>query len=615
MRLKLLISFVFLSLLAISCEKQPEGKKEGGNGGKQEGRRQELTLTPVNELNAGTAQVNSHASLIGSSHLTPVAGTYVRLDNSMVVEEKPIYPRFTRTAAGDYLMFYHGGNASTWAGNECSYARSADLVDWTFEKKFMAATAMTDCTGASNKRGYAGPHPLLLPNGDILVVAATRAISNFRARVPDNGLAIRISSDNGHSWTSDNIVFVGSNWEPMPVLLHDGRIQIYYTDSQKLNSDAFGAGKEVISTGSSYIESSDNGRTWTYGGTAFSDHKRGFAQVRYTYGVQKILTDQMPAVIALNGTNKLAAAAESFIGGADYTTYISLAWSDDNGSWGTPDADGRLPEERIDKFTLGAAPYLVQFPSGETLLSYNRSSVYYMRMGDATAHNFGPEIKVFAKDASTGKGFWGSMYCVNPHLMVAGVGGNGGVMQVGQFYLNHAISAASHPVTVDGNNDDWKKADEALWICSLGDTKATVRCAQDAQNLYFLFEVSDTDISNSDYVQLFFADPEGSEIRSSSVRVKASMYGLKNQGNYAGGWKESDLGAKVSASYDGSVSYNADTDNGYVVEISIPRASLPIKNGKLLMNCSLFDIRNGGEDAIIPTGDKATEKWIPVLGL
>ena len=614
MRLKLLISFVFLSLLAISCEKQPEGKKEGGNGGKQEGRRQELTLTPVNELNAGTAQVNSHASLIGSSHLTPVAGTYVRLDNSVVVEEKPIYPRFTRTAAGDYLMFYHGGNDVTWAGNECSYLISEDMVQWSSYKKLFAGYRTPDYTGASNMRVYAGAHPLLLANGDVLVTAATRMLSNYQDRVPDNGLAIRISHDGGQSWDPEIMVMVGTCWEPIPIQLKSGRIQIYYTDTKKLNSTAFGTGVDVMSSGSSYIYSDDNGKTWLPANAA-NDHIRAFAQVRYKDATTTVMTDQMPAVIELNGSAKLAAAAESFIGNMDYTSYISLAYSDASGDWGTPDASGVIPESRNSNFIGGCAPYLVQFPSGETVLSYNANSTFYMRQGNENCRKFGDAIKVFAQTAATGKGFWGAMYVAGSHRMVAGVGGSGGVLQIGQFYLNHSVKASARTVNVDGNNTEWQITDEALYLCSLGDTKAIVRCAQDSDKLYFLFEVKDKEISKDDYVQLFLSDPSKQVLSGTSIRVKASYLGYKAGGVYAGGWIDQNVGAEVSASYDGTPALGGDEDKGYVVEVAVPRASLPIQDGKLLANFALFDTKNGGEDAVVSTAGKSTAEWISIYGL
>lgn len=602
----------FAAILLLSCTKEPTG---GGSGSPaQTGQRQTLDIASIEEVNLGESKINSHEDMLGQSVLTPIAGTYVQLNQSVTHEEKPIYPRFIKTDAGDYLMFYHYGTTS-WAGNECEYMRSPDLVNWTWEKKLFEVFPITDCMGKSNKRAYAGANMVKLANGDILVVASTRAISSYRDRNADNGLAIRISKDNGHTWGEEQIVYLGTNWEPMPVVLPSGRIHIYYTDSKKLPEGAFGNGNEVISTGSSYIWSDDNGQTWHGGSNNAAEHLLGFAQVRYEYGSQLIMTDQMPAVIALNNSNKLAAAAESFIGGKDYTSYISLAYTDEDGNWGSPDSRGVLPDDRNDKFIKGCAPYLVQFPSGETVLSYNESNTFYMMQGNAQARNFGEPRKIFDQNLTTGKGFWGALYCVDSHRMVAGVGGSGNILQVGQFYLNHSIKAADHSVTLDGNNTDWKSTDEALYICSLGDTKAIIRCAKDSENLYIIFDVKDAEISKDDDVQVFLSDPTKSTLGAHSIRVKASYLGYKTSGIYAGGWKDGDTGAKVSSSYDGTPAYNSDTDNGYIVEISIPLSSLKIHDGKILANFSLFDTKNGGEDAIKSTAGKSTENWLYITGL
>lgn len=598
------------ALATLSCQKAPQNQ-----GGKkpETGQRRSLTLTPIQQLNQIRTELNSHAGLTSRSVLSPIAGTYIELDKSVTREDKALYPRFVRTGAGDYLMYYHYGNSTSNAGNECEYLRSTDLVNWTWEKKPFAAYSFTDCTGASNKRGYAGAHLIRLQDGRLMCVASTRAISAYRDRIPDNGLSIIYSSDNGKTWTAEQQVLIGTNWEPFPIQLADGTIQIYYTDSKKLNSNAFGDGKEVISSGGSYIWSDDNGKSWKGGDFNASSHQVAMAQVRYTHGNSLIMTDQMLAVIELNGSKKLAAAAESFIGGADYKSYISLAYSDEQGSWGKSDAKGRIPADRKDNFISGCAPYLVQFPSGETVLSYNEGNIFYMRQGDESAQNWGDAIKVFNQSAASGKGFWGSLYCADSHTLVAGIGGIGNTIQVGQFYLNHAIHAAAHNVSVDGANSEWQNSDEALYLCSLGASKATLRCAQDASHLYFLFEVTDADISKDDYICLYLSDPTKSVLGSYSLRVKASYSGLKTAGAYSGGWKDGAKGVEVSSAYDGSVAYQEDSDNGYIVEMSIEKSELPIKDGKILVNLSLFDIKNGGEDAIVPTADKSTEDWIEIL--
>lgn len=550
-----------------------------------------LQFTPIDQMNTAES-VNSHAGYTSFSSLLPIAGTEVSIGNDIALDNtQPQYPRFLRTEGGKCLMFYHPSGGSVSASGNASHLLGSDnLLNWSYSGNPFSTYKITDCAEESNTRGYAGAHPLRLPDGRILAVASTRAIHNYRDRNSDNGLSIRISADEGETWGEEQIVYVGTNWEPMPVLLPDGRIQIYYTDSQKMDSEIFGPGKTVVTTGVSYIESSDGGNTWQYG--TISGHARAFAQVRYTSGTETVLTDQMPAVIPLNGSSALAAAAESFIGGASYTSYISLVYSGADGSWGTPDSNGVLPSDRNNNAFTGSAPYLVQFPSGETVLSYNRNDVFYYRMGGADARSFGSECRFF----SGVDGYWGSMYLWNSHRMLAGIGGQGNCLKIGQFYLNHALSIASHPVTVDSRNNDWLPSDEALWLCSGASSKATVRCAGDDTNLYFLVEVEDPELSESDYLDILLAGSGGA---SSAVSIRANLHGAV--GTLPGG-------ASLRAAYDGSLS-SGDTDHGYLVEISVPLQSLPSYADYPLLNVAMYDVGNGGLKEIAPSAGR----WIPLL--
>lgn len=64
------------------------------------------------------------------------------------------------------------------------------------------------------------------------------------------------------------------------------------------------------------------------------------------------------------------------------------------GTWDYLEGDEITPKERrIDSVVMrGAAPYLVQFPSGETLLAYGgRDSRQHFRIGNATATEFGQQ--------------------------------------------------------------------------------------------------------------------------------------------------------------------------------------------------------------------------------
>jgi len=71
----------------------------------------------------------------------------------------------------------------------------------------------------------------------------------------------------------------------------------------------------------------------------------------------------------------------------------------------------------------------------------------------------------------------------------------------------------------------------------------------------------------------------------------------------------------VKSAYDGTPGNNTDKDNGYMVEIAVPRSSVEIKDGRLLMNFALFDMAGSFEDAVSGTAATDTKKWIAIKNL
>ncbi len=556
-----------IPFLLFACEKPESGS--GNEGGGESG-----YVTTWRSLEGGEASLNSHAGAVSRSNITLIGGTYVQIpgEQLMMLSEDTgvVYPRFVKTGAGDYLMFYHYGNKSTWAGNYCSYARSSDLVNWKFEGKLFKTQPGQSSREADGKpftRVFAGADLCTLPDGRIMVVASFRG-ADFRHRIKDNGLAIRFSSDNGKTWTEDKLVYVGTNWEPKPLVLPDGTIQIYYTDSRPFIENIWK--RSVVSSGSSYIWSEDGGRSWKPSNPEVN-HVTAFKERRIAARDTVVYTDQMPAVICLNGTTRLAAAMEADRGqergDSLYSDmYVSLAWSGDNYDWGTPDANGRIPSDRADWYTKGAAPYLAQFLSGETVLTYNASNIFYYRIGNEGARNFGAQQRVFPGDSPTGRGFWGSVYITGPQTMVAGVGGTSTVkmMQVGQFWLNHDIEARQMSVKTDGSASEWKHK-EALLCGSSSDSHVILRAAKDAQKLHLLVEVEGTGA----YAKVELG--VGGSLKSTVLQ----SYGL-NSSDFRGAEAQSISGT------------TRDGVNGFTSELSIPlsefgsQKTVPVKLSLLL---------------------------------
>lgn len=577
-----------LCCIALSCSKSddPPGRQvPGGNG-----QAKLLNLTPIEDLNQGSLIVNSHAEFISRSSLMMNYRSYVEIGSGETKVNAPVYPRVKKMADGNYILFYQNNQI----GADSYYVVSSDLRTWTGGDRLFARHPIIDQSGADNERRFSTCNALVLENGDIIAVASYRANRDYKLLPRDNGLIMRRSTDNGVTWGDPIEIYQGTNWEPHLLQLPSGEIHCYFTDSRTHIGD--------YNTGTGLIVSNDNGHTWT---PSFGNIPRRV--IRQKFGEQNgvnLFTDQMPGVIKLNNSNELVAALESYNNAANY--YLSFAYSGANGQWTNLTENEEGPVDRQNYVFVGAAPSLAQFPSGETILSYNTGGYYRLRIGNATAKAFGEPYTPFSKT-----GFWGTLEMEDSHQIIGSMHTSGTIM-LARFSLNHRIVATSRTVNVDGDNTEWTNTDHALFVGQKSQAQATLRCSSDDANIYFLVEVLDKNISQDDYVSIFLTpDNVNGQINSDSRRIRVSHSGLKSTDNYGGGWRETDMGISVSSSYDGTISDNSDVDNGYLVELAIPKSVLNLSSGDLLVNFSLFDTQ-GGEDAIADTADRNTDNWIPV---
>lgn len=300
----------------------------------------------------------------------------------------------------------------------------------------------------------------------------------------------------------------------------------------------------------------------------------------------------------------------------DNTTYgISFAYTDDSGVWKHLEGDEVGPDDRQNYLFSGAAPSLIQFPSGESIVSYGLSSHLNIRVGDVEAREFGEPFV-----ALPGRGSWGTIELDDDHSLIAAMRNSEDadniVISLAKFFLNHRITATNRTVDIDGDNSEWKATDEALFVGAKSQAQVTLRCSADNENLYFLVEVLDEDISKDDYVNILLSpNTTDGKINSEARRIRVSHAGLHSFSQYAGGgWREITGNVHGKATYDGTISDNSDSDNGYLVEVSIPRSEIKIINGELLVNLLLIDIQSG-EDAISSSSSKELTSWIPITGL
>jgi len=573
-------------------------KKSGNDAGKEGEEPPQptvLQITPIDKLNQGEADMNSHADMVSRSSLKMNYRSYVGLGQTALGVTKPNYPRLKKMKNGSYIIFYHNNQI----GASCDYAISTDLKVWSPKGKIYQNYAITDSKGEANERRFSTCDAVVLSNGDILAVASYRANRGYKERPLDAGLVLRRSTDNGNSWSEPIEIYQGVNWEPYLLELPSGEIHCYFTDSDLTSSHG-------TNTGTAMVVSNNNGNTWT---PSFGADPYYVLRTKFTIPGDNntYFNNQMPSVIKLNNSNELAAAMEANIGGY----HISFAYSGEDGQWEHLTRDEEGPEDRNDLAFSGSAPYIRQFTSGETMLSYNHNSRFHLKMGDAKARNFGDN---YSPSVFSG-GYWGALELEDNHQIIGVMPNTGkGEVTLAKFILNHNIKASQRTAEVDGDNSEWKDTDEALFVGEKSQAQATLRASSDKDNVYFLIESLDEDISTSDYATLFISPvTSNNSLGNGSCRIKVSQDGIRETAVYNAGWSNGSVDATVKGGFRGTISQNQDQDHGYMAEIAIPRSKLNIQEGKVLVNFSIND--GSEEDAIASTTSTSTAKWIQLSGL
>lgn len=614
---KLYTGLALLAAVSLaSCK--AEGPDDGGKQIPSESTK--LTLTPFEKLNASADAVNSHKDDWSQSVLTLNYRSIVNVGASVLGTSSPSYSRIVKLADGSYILtahdYYSGGNGST-----VYWATSQDLVNWTPQGKLFASRSVVNARGQEATRLYTNGFGKVLSNGDVLMFASFRTTGtySFWKWRDEQGIEMRRSTDNGKTWSEPYEVYRGPNWEAIMLEDSDGELELYFSESRPWISGSH--------SGTSMVRSTDGGRTWLPG-----LGKEPYRVIRHTwYDAHQdkwLFTDQMPGLIILNDSKCKAGVFESahdYPVGGSVNFSISFAWSPEDGNWNYIEGEEKDgsgldvktakvgPADRKIDVWNGSAPSLLQFPSGETVVSYGQDAYQWLRIGDSQARNFGSAGKYLPA-----KGSWSSILLDGTHELITHMRNSTDSKNVCvtlcKLALNHRIAASSHKVVIDGGYSDWVNADDALFAGSKCQAQATLRCSADADNIYFLVECRDENVSKDDYVQVFIAPSDAAKLNAQTLRVKVGLNGLRNQGVYAGNWIEKDLGANAVVRYDATLSDASDVDNGWLVEISVPRSSVKVVDGKVKVNLALFDME-GGEDAIVSTGEKNPQKWITVTGL
>ena len=558
----------------------------------------EPTICPVDHgpvasiefLNKDKEALNSHRGETDRSALECDWRTMHILTEADLGVQCLDYPRIKMHPDEGYILFYQ--TERTGHSSYCAFSK--DLEHWDALHPVWEKHASTDPDGNPDNVYYADADMVVAANGDMLVFGTRRLKGGGHKYLQQWGIVMKRSKDGGKIWGDEKLLYKTCVWEPYPIRLPSGEIQVFFTDSDH--------DWDPTITGISLLRSTDNGYTWKvqapvikYASGEAVAHQRSVDMPAPATETAVRYSAQMPAVTLLNGTDVALAVFEQV--NPEQKLRLSMAW--ESRAWPkTLDGDESGPAKTTQYFIGGSAPYLAQFPSGETVLSYTGSN-WYIRLGDekgeslATAPFFSPRM---------GTSHWGNIELENDHSLLATTamfhGAEGDPeyesvrdIAVCKLRLNHRIDAKRMTPTLDGVHDEWAGNTDALFLGSDSQAQCSFRFAHSADSLYLLIDCLDSLVADGDRLDLQFADgTNASSIVSFALPAPAVAAGL----NRAEGLSplRSFLsgparGGSVAKGCSPSAATVPHAGIGYVAELSWPLASLPVSDGSICFNAVL----------------------------
>jgi hypothetical protein len=570
------------------------------------------SISRIMELNAGEPVIDSHANDKNVRHLELNRREWFRAHYSYWGSgaEQNHSARLKKLGPDKYIMFVQNNQvgATIW------YSHSNDLEHWDTPKVLFQQGEPNEYiiyVGGNptiDRKNWNTCDALKLQDGRLVAVATYFPGNNLRASNTSDGLTMRVSPDDGVTWGPEQVIFRGRNWEPHIIQLPPkngeryGEIQVFCTSPATSYEIQYGMKNHglVQSSGTAIVRSYDNGATWISHLPENEYYTYTVAQTWYQIqdGINKY-TGQMPVAVQLhNGTAALA--LEDIRGGNNADGFggnrISIAYSDNNWTeyagpssvWGLAQD---VPSDRGEQLWQGSAPYIEQFPSGETLITYNVGNPNHpsvrdptsgwnapsFRFGDARARNFEGEFDRSYEPYQPypEQGVYGALVLDASHTMLHtystgtenGVGIGRRDILIGRFQLNHTIFPGRK--TGAGYNS------EAFFIGSESQAQAAIRAAYDDDYLYLLVERLDDDLwLFEDVVDLYLHTGGKRTLDNYSLRLTVGQSGVVAAYRYSGGWEKETVENIKTAQ-------KVIPGEGYTVEVAIPRAAISAKYGSV----------------------------------
>ena len=281
-----------------------------------------------------------------------------------------------------------------------------------------------------------------------------------------------------------------------------------------------------------------NVKTWNMSANKYQYHHG----INYNNQIIK-MTDQMPVAVELNNKERIVMVAEGIklqmnninVNGESIETtrlrmYISLIYSNKkdvlinkihkqkywlditdsptlsfSNESDVYNSNGLLPAQtgpviRKNHFVShGAAPYILQMPSGETVLYYKGSRYPTMLIGDSNGNFSYDESKVYTPVLTENDSLFGSIASLSSHsiALLASQKDSSGSKYIGLYpmYLNHTLDIKNKPLS--------EVNDEALFIGSESQAQTSIMANYDNDNIYIYMNTLDKNVTNEDSVEVY----------------------------------------------------------------------------------------------------------------
>ena len=306
------------------------------------------------------------------------------------------YPRMLGLEGDTLFLAYHGGPRDNEWDN--LYLRKSFDNGQTWSE---AQVLMADVD--PNYFGFANPGFLALRNGRILLAFVGRGNPDDNQH---NNIQVMHSDDRGETWSEPRVVAYGRSWEPAMVEHPGGDILMFYSSEARWWQVAEQLEQEIL-----MVQSKNAGISWSVP-----------RSVAYTAGKR----DGMAVPLVLREGKGIVFTIES-VSSPDSPWVL---WSSLKKRFEKPSEISRYLAAPKSLVNFGGGPYLIQLPTGETILSCHdtggrhigsdwKKNTMYVLIGDSDARNFSNPSYPFPGLPPNEGAFFNSVHALDANTVIA----------------------------------------------------------------------------------------------------------------------------------------------------------------------------------------------------